>query len=441
MPILAENALKPDKRMQQVSQISLKWLFRVGLCLACAVQPVHAGGWVFVGSATLDSLSLEEREGSWMVWHEVEPGETLYGLARRYRSTVALILQRNPDVAALGLKAGQRVWIPRTEQTTTAAAEEQSAGEGSQPSGGGAAEASEANSALRLESPAPVQAGTPELASTRAVSPSARPAQESALESPSGAAPELPEFFWHELEPEETLFALSRMYGVSLSALLEANPGLDPYAMKNGQRLRIPSARQPLSRGAEPVEAQAAPAQPVQVEAQGSAVPAAARPTEPEHQGLATPYEPVTPEPEPAESAVAAGTANPPVAERIPDAVAAGTAAFPPSATLPPGAGSSAERPATSSRERGLATWIDATSAAAQAPHLFALYNGAPAGTLITVRNLMNNRSVQVKVVGPMPQTNEDSRAIVKLSKDAALQLQAHDAKVLVEVQSGSAQP
>ena len=65
---------------------------------------------------------------------------------------------------------------------------------------------------------------------------------------------------------------------------------------------------------------------------------------------------------------------------------------------------------------------------------MLALHNDAPIGSIIEVRNLMNNRVVRAKVVGRLPQNAEDSRAIVKLSQGAARQLQAHDPKVLVEV-------
>jgi LysM repeat protein len=432
MPILAENALKPDNRMQVIIQPARGVLVVVVALLACGFLPEQVQARAAAPFSPVDSLSAEQRDGSWQVLHEVEAGETLYGLARRYLSTVDLILLHNPDVAIEGLKAGQRVWIPRDARPAAALSQPAAEPEAS-PTGSGILVSAHPDAVTRPaspETPAPKSAGqrvAPEVQSpdpvTQPPAPqvtSAKPVPalaESAAEHPSGNAPELPDYFWHELEPEETLFSLSRMYRVSLSNLLNANPGLDPHALKTGQRLRIPRAPELEN--------------PTEVSVQPQSHPEAA--------GIFRDTYPAT-SPGQGSSAVSEATLpSIPAAATIPGAAASpapGAPAIPPVQANP-----SADRPVSGLRERGLATWIDATSSPTHAPHLFALYNGVPTGSLITVRNLMNNRSVQVKVVGPMPQTHEDSSAIVKLSKDAALQLQAHDAKVLVEVQASASQP
>jgi len=44
----------------------------------------------------------------------------------------------------------------------------------------------------------------------------------------------------HRVAPGDTLYALSRKYGVSIQQIQDANPGLNPKSLKVGQRLRIP---------------------------------------------------------------------------------------------------------------------------------------------------------------------------------------------------------
>ncbi|MCX7867518.1 LysM peptidoglycan-binding domain-containing protein [Limisphaera sp. VF-2] len=45
----------------------------------------------------------------------------------------------------------------------------------------------------------------------------------------------------HVVQPGETPTGIARRYGVSLQALLEANPGLEPRRMRVGQRITIPA--------------------------------------------------------------------------------------------------------------------------------------------------------------------------------------------------------
>lgn len=72
--------------------------------------------------------------------------------------------------------------------------------------------------------------------------------------------------------------------------------------------------------------------------------------------------------------------------------------------------------------ETGVANWIktDATGASGRS---FALHRTAPLGTIIKVTNTMNNKSVLVKVIGPLPDTGENENIIIKLSATAAKML------------------
>lgn len=82
---------------------------------------------------------------------------------------------------------------------------------------------------------------------------------------------------------------------------------------------------------------------------------------------------------------------------------------------------------------RGIATWID-TPDEENMKNFYALHKTAPIGSVIKVRNLMNNRTTCVKVVGKLPD-NEAYRSItIKVSGGAAYALHALDSKFIVEM-------
>ncbi|MEI6311007.1 MAG: LysM peptidoglycan-binding domain-containing protein [Bacteroidota bacterium] len=67
-------------------------------------------------------------------------------------------------------------------------------------------------------------------------------------------------------------------------------------------------------------------------------------------------------------------------------------------------------------------------------PNYIALYSGAAIGSMITVKNLMNNKSITAKVVGKIPSLDRNKDVLVKISSNAYTALGALDEKFLVEV-------
>jgi len=67
-------------------------------------------------------------------------------------------------------------------------------------------------------------------------------------------------------------------------------------------------------------------------------------------------------------------------------------------------------------------------------PRYLALHRSLPIGTTIEVRNLMNNRLVHVKVVGKLPDTGINQDLILRLSKPAYDQLGILDSRSRVEI-------
>lgn len=63
-----------------------------------------------------------------------------------------------------------------------------------------------------------------------------------------------------------------------------------------------------------------------------------------------------------------------------------------------------------------------------------ALHKTAKVGTVIKVKNRMNNLTVYVRVVGEIPQTTDNENIIIKINKRAYDQLKALDTRFLVEL-------
>ncbi len=82
-------------------------------------------------------------------------------------------------------------------------------------------------------------------------------------------------------------------------------------------------------------------------------------------------------------------------------------------------------------KEGGLAELIEGTEGNRK---YLALHRTAKEGTILKVRNELNNREVFVRVVGPLPETGINDKLVIKISKSAYDRLGAIDPKFRVEV-------
>lgn len=89
------------------------------------------------------------------------------------------------------------------------------------------------------------------------------------------------------------------------------------------------------------------------------------------------------------------------------------------------------EKPVEKIVQKGLAEVIENTS---ETKKYLALHREAPVGTIMQVRNEMNNQSVFVRIVGPIPPTGDNSKVILKISKKAYDRLGAVDSRFPVEI-------
>lgn len=129
-----------------------------------------------------DSLRLEKRKGQQFIIHRVEPQETLFSISRRYNVTLDEIEKYNPEVKE-GLKMFAELKIPYGD----------------------------------------------------------RKGRQSRKEEKTPDTPRAQESDYHIINAGETLFAISRKYGISVDAIKEIN-GLSSNEISVGDTLRLKHA-------------------------------------------------------------------------------------------------------------------------------------------------------------------------------------------------------
>jgi cell wall-associated NlpC family hydrolase len=134
--------------------------------------------------------------------HEVQPKETLFGIAKQYEISLEELNVANPELAETSLKAGQKIKIPTKDN--------------------------QINVAL-------IKKETPKL----------EPKKELVLKDKNGKSAAESEVLktttqTHEVLPSETKFGIAKQYGISVADLDKANPILESEALKAGQKILIP---------------------------------------------------------------------------------------------------------------------------------------------------------------------------------------------------------
>lgn len=134
--------------------------------------------------------------------HEVQPKETLFGIAKQYEISLEELNAANPELVETGLKAGQKIKIPSKVITKI------------------------------------VTENTKETAKLE-------PIKEVVLIEKKGKSVTLPhtkqtESTIHQVVASETKFGIAKQYGISVNDLDKANPILEKEALKVGQKIVIP---------------------------------------------------------------------------------------------------------------------------------------------------------------------------------------------------------
>ncbi|MBK7035509.1 MAG: LysM peptidoglycan-binding domain-containing protein [Chitinophagales bacterium] len=84
--------------------------------------------------------------------------------------------------------------------------------------------------------------------------------------------------------------------------------------------------------------------------------------------------------------------------------------------------------------EKGVATWIENNGIQTANDRFYALHSTAPIGSIVKVRNLMNNRTIYAKVIGSLSESEKQEKVLIKLSAGAAERLNVLDNRFVVEM-------
>ncbi|MGC3947271.1 MAG: LysM peptidoglycan-binding domain-containing protein [Chryseolinea sp.] len=374
---------------------------------------IIAGASFFHPPVMLDSIGTETINGKIFVLHQVDEKETLYAISRRYGVPVETILQHNPT-ASSGLNIGQVLKVPytpkhstkSTEAATHVVAAKETMFSISQTYGVSVDELKQWNNLtsnalsvgqeLIVRKPAAAQRSNPTVSPT--------------VKAPANGM--------HVVAAKETIYSISRQYGITTQDIKDWNK-IEGNEISIGQQLFVaaPKAGSTVASTTSPTTA-TTPAN----------TSTATKPTTATAGTVAT---------------TTAGTAA--AANRRTDEVATTSQSKPTTEAHTETSTASTARPEPREQtikisetkssdevlETGLAELIEGTDGNRK---YLALHRTAPVGTILKVRNEMNNREVFVRVMGKLPDTALTNKLVIKISKSAYDRLGAIDPRFRVEV-------
>lgn len=337
-----------------------------------------AFSWLNADNAS-DSLRLETINGKQYVIHQVDEKETLYAISRRYGTSITAIIDANPDLST-NLVVGNELRVPYTAKAKPATA--QSNAKVHQVQAGETLYAISRKYGISVEDlkawngltdPVTLDIGQ-ELRLTSAAGTRPNPS----TTPTDNRQPTTTTAGYHTVAAGETLYAISRKYNVTVDQLKSWN-NLTGNDVKVGQSLAVAAATPTV---ATPIS---------------TPKPVVPKPSE-ESQQASSRTE--TPKP-----TVPATTETIRISENV-----TGTDEI---------------------KETGLAELIEGTEGNRK---YLAMHRSAKAGTIMKVRNELNNREVFVRVVGNLPATGVNDKLVIKISKSAYDRLGAIDDRFRVEV-------
>lgn len=343
--------------------------------------------------AEKDSIGVETINGKVFVIHKVGEKETLYALSKRYGTTVDAIVKQNPT-ASSGLEIGQILKVPYTapvkskQQTTGGIIHVVAAGETmfsiSKAYNVSVDEVKQWNS-LTSNSLSAGQELVIRRKNTVTTPASSTPTQS----VPSTASRK----GVHTVAQKETMFSIARQYGVTVDQLKTWN-NLQGTELSIGQTLFV---SQPAKGTTAPVRDTPATTT-VKVDPPATTSPPTTVTTPKEQTPTTT-----------SQTSQTTSTQSPPQTIRI----------------------SEATKNTDEVMETGLAELIEGTEGNRK---YLALHSTAPVGTILKIRNEMNNREVFVRVMGKLPDAAKADKVVIRISRSAYDRLGAIDPKFRVQV-------
>ena len=365
---------------------------------------IYAGALFFQPHAQ-DSLGIETVNGKIFVVHQVGEKETLYGISRRYGTTVDAIVQYNP-AASSGLSIGQILKVPYTKPVAQTSSGTKAAG------GGGIIHVVAAKETMFSISKAygvtvdeirqwnnlkdnTLSIGQEIVIKKRNTSGANNTTTQPTTNRQTTTTPAANTATTHTVEAKETLYSIANKYDITVQQLKEWN-NLESNELDIGQTIYV---KQP-SRNATPVrrDTSATTQQPVVTARQNTT-------TQPVKNDVPKNDTPPVKNDTPPRETVKTNTET----IRISESVKNGDEIL----------------------EKGIAELIEGTDGNRK---YLALHRTAPVGTILKVRNELNNREVFVRVMGKLPDTALTDKVVIKISKSAYDRLGAIDPRFRVEV-------
>ncbi|MBC8154068.1 MAG: LysM peptidoglycan-binding domain-containing protein [Bacteroidetes bacterium] len=332
----------------------------------------------------VDSVGVEKRDGKRFIVHHVDQGQTLYAIARRYKTSVAALREANPDIKD-AVRYDQVVRVPLADLSRK--------------------ERKAIDKVIRESEKEADAAKESKSVSTKPSSDKSEKNAEPVRKASGKAEPVVSgNSGIHVVQSGQTLYSLAVRYGV-LQANLRKWNNLNSDNVLIGQALivseRAYTARQP---------ANAPKPEPVKPSPKAS-----------------------TPKPAPKADKSTSAATPPAERERTNPPATASTTDGPAEEPKVIRAGDSAPLPTHGRRvsDLGLAEAIEGNGDSGK---YLALHRSAPIGMLVQVRNDVNNQSIWVKVIGRLPDTGVNDRILIKLSARAFAKLSPNDRRFRTEV-------
>ncbi|MCL6589624.1 MAG: LysM peptidoglycan-binding domain-containing protein [Firmicutes bacterium] len=164
--------------------------------------------------------------------YTIQPGDSLFSLARRFNTTVQAIIAANPGINPTNLQLGQSICIPVAPTPG--------------PCPGGFLYTIRAGETF-FSIARRFGIAVPALA---AANPGVDPNQlriglQICVPAPAPQPGPCPGGFLYSLRAGDTFFSLARRFNITLQALISANPGVDPGQLQIGQQVCIPAPAPP----------------------------------------------------------------------------------------------------------------------------------------------------------------------------------------------------
>lgn len=318
----------------------------------------------------LDSLRMETINGKQFIIHQIDEKETLYSISRRYNVPITAILEVNPTADG-GLATGQLLKVPYVFKGNKAQA---------QPGGDRIHKVAPKETLFSISnlydvSVDDIKAWNNLKDNSLSTGQSLIIKKKSTLSTEANKLPETKSLTGvHTVAPKESMYSIARLYGITVQQLKEWN-GIDGSELKIGQMLFI---AQPMYNTTE-------------VKTDQNKV------TE-----IKEPVEPVKQEVKPIQTQQETTIT---ISEKV--------------------------MGSDEVKEGGLAELIEGTEGNRK---YLGLHRTAKVGTILKVRNELNNREVFVRVAGPLPNTGVNTNLVIKISKSAYDRLGAIDQRFRVEV-------